>query len=415
MADFKSLVSRAEKVQASLPERARDAFFELVLHPAKAYAQVAELYIAAARNHLYAAQGRASANDFAAEVKALFQADIDLTNYYNHTLANGKWDHMMDQTHIGYTDWQEPPRNTMPAVKEIELPAAAGLGIAIEGSAETWPGATSDPVLPPFDAFNQQHRYIDIFAKGKAPVDFSSSASAPWITVSALKGRVEKEQRTWIGIDWSKAPHGSAEGWVKINDVTVKLHAFNPQEVTRASLRGFVEGDGYVSMEAEHYAKKVDAPSAKWEKIDDYGNSLSAMSVFPVNGPSMAPPRGSPCLEYKMYLFDTGKAEVDAVLSPSLNFVPGRGLRFAISFDDQAPQVTDAIGPIAGRDSLPRDWETIVKDSVRHVRTPIDVRTPGYHTLKVWMVDPAIVLERLVVEFGGVKPSYLGPPESYRR
>ena len=61
-AEFDSLVARAEKLQAALPAAFRDAFFELVLHPAKAYAQVAELYIAAGRNRLYAAQGRASAN-----------------------------------------------------------------------------------------------------------------------------------------------------------------------------------------------------------------------------------------------------------------------------------------------------------------------------------------------------------------
>ena len=100
-------------------------------------------------------------------------------------------------------------------------------------------------------------------------------------------------------------------------------------------------------------------------------------------------------------------------MGPTLNFVPGRGLRFAIAFDDQAPQIVDAIGPLAGRDNLPRDWETIVKDSARHVKTSLDVTSPGYHTLKIWMVDPAVVLQKVVVNMGGLKPSYLGPPESY--
>src|ERR1022692_2808678 len=101
-----------------------------------------------------ASQGRASTNDLAARTKALFQADADLSAYYNHTLANGKWNHMMDKTHIGYTYWQEPRQNSMPSVKEIELPAAAEMGVAVEGSASAWSGAEGDPVLPAFDVFN---------------------------------------------------------------------------------------------------------------------------------------------------------------------------------------------------------------------------------------------------------------------
>jgi hypothetical protein len=396
--DFHSLIARAEKVQAALPPAARDAFFELVLHPAKAYGQVAELYIAAGRNKLYAAQGRASANDEAARVKALFQADIDLTNQYNHTLLNGKWDHMMDQTHLGYTYWQEPPKNTMPAVKEIELANAAAMGVDAEAAA--------------FDVFNKQRRYIDVYNKGKAPFDFTATASAPWIVLSATKGTIAEEQRLWVSVDWSKAPKGSADGAVKIAgagaEVEIKLTALNPRDITPAALRGFVEADGYVSIEAEHYSKNTAAGGARWEKIPNFGRTLSAMSVFPVDSASKDAGAASPSLEYRMYLFHAGKADVNAILGPTQNFVPGRGLRFAMAFDDQPPQIIDTL-----EHNTQRDWEETVKEGVRYVKSSFTLAQSGYHTLKIWMIDPGIVLEKLVVDFGGVKPSYLGPPESF--
>jgi hypothetical protein len=415
VAEYKAIVAAAETISAGLPENARDAFFQLVTHPAKANALVTELYVTAAKNRLYAAQGRASANDMAVQTRALFQADRDLTDYYNHTLANGKWNHMMDQTHIGYTYWQQPPSNTMPEVKEIEIPAAAAMGVAIEGSETAWPPAESkEAILPGFDVFNQPRRYIDVFNRGVGAFEFTAAASAPWIVVSAAKGTVEKEQRLWVSMDWSKVPRGANHGSVTIAGtgatVTVKLRTANPQTPAKSALKGFVEADGYVAIEAAHFTRKVDAGPVHWDKIDDYGRTLSAMTVFPVTAASVMPPQ-SPRLEYEMYLFDPGnvEVEVEAILSPTLNFVPGRGLRYAISFDDQPPLVVDALA----QNSV-SDWETTVKDSVRKVRSSHTLSGSGYHTLKFWMVDPAVVLEKLVVNLGGVKPSYLGPPESYR-
>ena len=99
---------------------------------------------------------------------------------------------------------------------------------------------------------------------------------------------------------------------------------------------------------------------------------------------------------------------MEATLSPTLNFVPGRGLRYAISFDDEQPKVIDALAQ-----NSTADWETSVKDGVRKMNTTLMVGRPGYHALKFWYVDPGVVLQKLVVSFKEVPASYLGPPESY--
>jgi glycosyl hydrolase family 115 (putative glucuronidase)/glycosyl hydrolase family 115 len=412
--DFQKIARESVDIYHKLPQEKKDAFFELVLYPSEASAVVTQMYVLAGQNQLYASQGRASTNELAARVRVLFQEDANLAAQYNHEVANGKWNHMMDQTHIGYTYWQEPPQNSVPDVKEIALSPVAEMGVTVEGSADAWPGAAGAPALPSFDNFNRQPRYIDIFNRGKEPYSFSATVSAPWIQLSESKGTIERESRVWVNLDWTKVPPGDSDGEVKIKGVdetvvTVKLHAFRPQTPSRGSWNGFVEGNGYVSIESTRFTKKVDGAAARWESIDDLGRTGSSMSVFPVTAASATPGQNAPYLEYKMYLFDSGNVGVESILSPSLNFVPGRGLRYAISFDDEPPQVIDALARYSQK-----EWEETVKDSVRKVKSQHTIAKPGEHILKIWMVDPGVVLQKLVVDLGGVKPSYLGPPESFR-
>jgi hypothetical protein len=161
-----------------------------------------------------------------------------------------------------------------------------------------------------------------------------------------------------------------------------------------------------------------------WVELPGYGETKSAMTVFPVTAASET--NSGTSLDYRMYLYDSGSFELQMALAPTMDFVPGRGLRFAVSVDDGPRVMVDAL-----EHNSDKDWAEAVSDGVRRVTVPLTVASPGYHTLKVWAVDPALVVERLVVShaangpsaangphraigaIGSLKPSYLGPPESF--
>jgi hypothetical protein len=200
------------------------------------------------------------------------------------------------------------------------------------------------------------------------------------------------------------------------------LHLATP---TRDNLIGFFEADHSVSIEAAHFASQTSAGSAHWINIPGYGETLSAMTILPVTAPSIPADQPAPTLDYRIFLTDAGPCSIEARLAPTLNFVPGRGLRYAVSLDDDPPQIVDALA-----DQSQHAWETAVTDGVRKVVTPCAVAAPGYHTLHIRMVDPGVVLEKLIVAFPNpaarfpgapasagpsAPPSALGPPESYYR
>lgn len=420
VSDYKAIAAQAEEIYTKIPVPKKDAFYQLVLFPTKACAIVNELYYTAAKNALFAKQGRASANDLVNETRSLFQSDTSLMGYYNRIFANGKWNHFMDQAHLGYNSWRDPPTNTLRAVKltEIEIPDTAAMAVSVEGSEVVWPEEKNSAILPAFDVFNQQRHYVDVFNKGKKPFDFSILTRESWIIVSEEKGSVEKDKRIWINVDWSKVPEGLSQGNIIIKgtskEVSISIKAFNPTEITRKALQGFVEGEKLVSIEAEHYTYKIDNINSKWMRIEDYGHTLSGMRAYSsANGEAATPGKDSPCLEYKMYLFSSGKVNVKATLGPTLNFIPGRSVNFAISFDDEVPRKVTLIPEKYSAQNGNRDWEKAVEDNARFTQTDFTIAQPGYHTLKIWMIDPGIVLQKLVVDLGGVQPSYLGPPESF--
>jgi hypothetical protein len=229
---------------------------------------------------------------------------------------------------------------------------------------------------------------------------------------------VDTEQTGTVEVDWAAVPTGShrvpitlagAGRRVVVTAVVEKL-----ADADLARIHGFVESGGVVAMEAEHFTRSVPAGSLRWQLVPELGRTLSAMTPLPVTAPSQ-PPGAGPRLEYAIHLAHAGEVAVNAYVSPSLDFRGGEGLRYAVGIDDEPPQVINihADGSTRAGDSN-RAWERSVADNLKIVVSRHRVASPGAHVLKVWMIDPGVVLQRLVVDAGGLQPSYLGPPESRR-
>ncbi len=415
VAEFNALVQKAQGISDKLPKEYQDAFFQLVLHPVKAAAIVNELYVTTGKNHLYSQQGRAATNDLAEKVKTLFDQDSLLTYYYNNTLANGKWSHQMDQTHIGYTYWQQPEFNVMPKVYTVDVPEKAEMGVAIEGSTEWHRFTKSDAALPVFDALQQQSYYIEIFNRGKTPFEYSLQTGKPWLVVDKKQGTIVTEERVWISVDWNKVPSGNHRVPITIsgpnkNNVEVYAVISNPAEIKGNTISGFVESNGYVSIEAENFSQSV----GTWEKIPNLGRTGSAMISHPVTASVASPGGTTPHLEYQIFLLNKGDIKVNMYLSPTLNF-RSKEFRYAVSIDDEQPKFVSIYGNEQIKDWVyPNIWMKAVSDNIRIVTSAHDVEQVGEHTLKFWLVDPGVVLQKIVIETSGAKPSYLGPPQSFR-
>ncbi len=414
--EMRALLTQAEQINNALAPQYRDAFFQLVLHPIKASAIVMELYNAVALNQLYASQGRASTTAMASNANAWFAADAALKNEY-HQLNNGKWDHFMDQPHIGYTTWDNPPQDLRPQVTQLAASSAGvDVGVVTEGSAAPWP--TAAQLSLHFDQYGQHSRYVEIFRRSEAAADYSLTTDAPWLRLSQLKGDLANDARVEISVDWNKLQGASQSATIKVQgshwqgpDISVSVS--RPDPALLAGKQGFVEADGYIAIEAAAAIAAPERNGYQWQEIPLHGRTHSAMTPLPLAAVAGAYDKSftnaleAPELSYPVIFTKAGAIEITALFSPSSPFVPGRGLRYAIALDNEPPQIVDIL---AGETE--KSWETAVKDAIRPGVSHHSVAQAGLHMLHVSMVDTGVTLQKILINTGTLLPSYLGPEPS---
>lgn len=409
-AELEDLAARAETLYAQMDAAHRPAFFQLVYYPVVASGAITRMYIAQARNRLHAAQGRATTNRWAERTRELFELNAELAERFHGPDTRGKWNHMMSQPRIGYTHWNNPPADTQPAVVTNRPNAVADMGVAVEGMAAAWPAEDHEYALPDFHRHGADSRRIEVFNKGTEPFEFTARASEPWIVLDRTGSPVEVAQAVNVSVDWDRVPEGASEGHVIVQgtgwgDARVAVTAHRPPPV---SLAGYLEADGHLSMPADGFSARGGPDGLGWDVIPGLGRTGSAVAVFPVTDRTFGDdPAGAPWVAYEMTLFTAGDIRVETAWSPTRRITPGRGQRFAIALDGEPPQLVDLHA-----DRAHRRWQESVRNAVHKAVTTHRVDTPGRHTLRIYGIDPAITLQDIVVDTGGLAPSYLGPPPS---
>jgi uncharacterized membrane protein len=172
-----------------------------------------------------------------------------------------------------------------------------------------------------------------------------------------------------------------------------------------------IEVDGYISIEADHFTNSLNANGITWKILSDLGRTGSAVTSFPVTAKEQKPGGNAPHLQYEFYSYSKDILKLLAYFSPTLNFHnSAEGLQYAVSIDEEEPQIIS----INKEDKATGSgiWNKWVSENIIIKTTNHKIAKPGKHVVKYWMVNPGVVLQKLVLDFGGLKPSYLGPPET---
>ncbi|WP_299552293.1 glycosyl hydrolase 115 family protein [Seonamhaeicola sp.] len=432
--DYQKLIDKVDYLKPKIPANRQDAFYQLIYYPVVGASSLNHKWLYTYKNEFVADQGRASANYFAEKAYKAFKRIQTETDYFNNTLQAGKWHHIMSASPRHLPVFSRPTA-TMPLSKE-----STALGIALESYQmevnQSIINSYAD-VLPVFNSYTKNSYYVDVFLKGEGSVAWEAKPRADWIILSKTSGTLNVnnlEERLWVTIDWEQVPKGEDKKEAplghdyqlippsyKVNSAidflsgdahtTIGVSVFNPKLQDLENYKGFVEDKGYVSINAEQYSRKYDGKEASWNILEGIGYSGQVSVALPRTADSQVSISDiiskSPSLEYDFYSFNFGEAAVYVQAVPTHAFHKGKGVRCAVAIDDAEPVIMDF--QTFGRSDI---WkQNVLKNaSVKSARQIVN--KAGKHNLKIWMVDPGVMIDQILIDLGGWKSSYAFPPET---
>lgn len=414
IAQYQQIGSSVEKLLKELPDEQKACFYQLLYYPVKGCELLNRMVLDGQKNRWYATQQRAATAQLEQQAKACYDSLNVITEGYN-SLLGGKWNHVMTMKQGFAASYFK-----LPELRQAALQPAAALGVLAEGE-DVLKGEKGFHSTPCFSTYLRQPYYVDVFNKGATPLKWKTSVSDDWIVLSKKAGETATEERIEVSIDWKKAPVGekvfgtldilSAQG----EKERVFVSVFNPSSPSREEMDTlFVENNGCVSIDAAGYHRKTENDAIKMRTIPNLGIENTAIQLGdPVAAPQRTGGRNTPRLEYDFYTFEQGSVDVYTYVLPT--FVPckDRGYaghestnietKYGVCIDDGP-----VMNPSTSSFEYAQIWYESVLKNCRVNKTTLHVGKPGKHTVKIICGDAGTVLQKIVLDFGGMKRSYTG-------
>lgn len=389
------------------------AYYQLVYYPVMGASWMNKKFLYRDKAYIYGRQNRISAYHYAALSQAAYDSIVHETVWYNQQLNGGKWRHMMSM---------EPRKLAVyhaPVLPALAIEKGYGWDVAPENYDTLAYSAAKPKTLPAFTQGVQQRYFIDLFLRDSASLPWQAQKNAAWITLSEEKGTLLPQGdasavRIWVTVDWAKAPAGAKiAGEVAFaangHTETITITGERPAANEYAAYKGFTEQNGIVSVYAAHFTANKASAVAQWNVAPGLGHTELAVQSQVKGKADTVNVDKSACLTYTFYSLSATAPELRVYTLPTHALNKDYKMRYAVSIDNGPLQVTDF--RTYGRSE---EWKQNVLRNSAIREWKLAPLAPGKHEVKIYAIDPGVVIDRLLIQFGDAPVSYSVIPETVK-
>ncbi|MCX2678671.1 glycosyl hydrolase 115 family protein [Galbibacter sp. EGI 63066] len=389
--EYTEIANKAEAILNQLPEELKAAFFELVYYPVKGASLYNHKMLIAQKNRWYAKQGRAMTNTLVQKVQSYHDSIALITTKYNNQL-NGKWEGMM--TAPGFL-----PTPQLPPTQQIKLSQKPEMGLFIENQAHD---SLQTYQLPQFNKYFDKSHFFEIYNRGALPFTWKATPSEDWIKLDRMEGTTDTQQRIQVSIDWNKiVSTETAKGKILVTDgkqtKRIEISAIAPQ-VGDNSL--YIENNEVISINPTKFHRKKENGDIKFTAIKGLGYSNASLQL----GNAKYDSGKNSYVAYDFYADKAGEVTIYTYMLPLFAKDRSHSTRYGIQVDDMA-----AITQSNDVGEYSEEWASNVIRNSAINKTKFVIDTPGKHTLKLFSIDPGMIVQKIIIDLGGLKDSYIGP------